>query len=55
MPAEEVEWWCEVIAPIKSRTTNRQDRHLLTRYIVEIVTEHGVGMREMDLAKIAPS
>ena len=42
-------------SPIKSRATNRQDRHLLTRYIVDIVTEHGVEMPEQDLAKLAPS
>lgn len=54
MPAEEVEWWCEVVAAIKSRTTNKQGRRLSTRRILEIVTEHGVETPDRGLVKLAP-
>ena len=41
-------------SPIKSRTTNRQGRHLSTRHIPEIVTEHGVETPDRGLIKLAP-
>ncbi len=52
MPVSEIEWWCEVVAAMKSRTTNRQGRRLSTRRILEIVTEHGVETPDRGLVKL---
>jgi hypothetical protein len=52
MPAGEIEWWCEVVAAMKSRTTNRQGRRLSTRRILQIVTEHGVETPDRGLVKL---
>lgn len=54
MPAGEIEWWCEVVAAMKSRTTNRQGRRLSTKRILEIVTEHGVETLDRGLVKLPP-
>lgn len=54
MPADEIEWWCEVVAAMKSRTTNRQGRRLSTKRILEIVTEHGVETPDRGLVKLPP-
>ena len=54
MPADEVEWWCEVVAAMKRRTTNRQGRRLSTSRVLEIVTEHGVETPDRGLVKLAP-
>jgi hypothetical protein len=54
MPAYEIEWWCEVVAAMKSRTTNRQGRRLSTKRILEIVTEHGVETPDCGLVKLPP-
>ena len=52
MPDGEIEWWCEVVAAMKSRTTNRQGRRLSTKRILEIVTEHGVETPDRGLVKL---
>jgi hypothetical protein len=54
VPADEIEWWCEVVAAMKSRTTNRQGRRLSTKRILEIVTEHGVDTPDRGLVKLPP-
>lgn len=54
MSADEIEWWCEVVAAMKSRTTNRQGRRLSTKRILEIVTEHGVETPDRGLVKLPP-
>jgi hypothetical protein len=41
MPAE-LERWCEIIAAMKVRTTNRKGRHLSTVRILQLMVEHGV-------------
>ena len=42
MPAAEIERWCEIIAAMKVRTTNRKGRHLSTVRILQLLVEHGV-------------
>ena len=54
MATDEIEWWCEVVAAMKARTTNRQGRRLSTNRILQIVTEHGVETPDRGLVKLAP-
>lgn len=54
MPADEIEWWCEVVAAMKARTTNRQGRRLSTNRILRIVTEYGVETPDRGLVKLVP-
>lgn len=54
MLAYEIEWWCEVVAAMKARTTNRQGRRLSTNRILQIVTEHGVETPDRGLVKLPP-
>jgi len=42
MPAAEIERWCEIIAAMKVRTTNRKGRHLSTVRILQLLVGHGV-------------
>ena len=41
MPAAEIERWCEIVAALKVRTTNRKRRHLSTVRILRLLVEHG--------------
>lgn len=54
MPADEIEWWCEVVAAMKARTTNKQGRRLSTRRVLELVIDHGVETPDRGLVKLAP-
>lgn len=54
MPANEIEWLCEVVVPMKARTINRQSRRLSTNRILQIVTEHGVETPDCGLVKLTP-
>jgi hypothetical protein len=42
LPAAEVERWCEIIAAMKIRTTNKKGRHLSTVRTLQLLVEHGV-------------
>ena len=42
MPAPEIQRWCEIVAAMKVRTTNKKGRHLSTVRILQLLTEHGV-------------
>jgi len=42
MPAVEVERWCEIIAAMKIRTTNKKGRHLSTVRTLQLLIEYGV-------------
>ena len=42
MPAVEVERWCEIVAAMKVRTTNKKGRHLSTVRTLQLLVEHGV-------------
>ncbi|WP_163576432.1 DDE-type integrase/transposase/recombinase [Halomonas faecis] len=42
MPVEEMERYCEVIAALKVRTTNKQGRHLSTVRAIELLEQFGV-------------
>lgn len=37
-----MERYCEIIAALKMRTTNKKGRHLSTPRAVELMEEHGV-------------
>jgi hypothetical protein len=53
MPAAELERWCEIIAAMKVRTTNRKGRHLSTVRILQLMVEHGVETPD-GLQKLTP-
>jgi hypothetical protein len=42
IPAAELERYCEVVAAMKLRTTNKKGRHLSTPRAIELMEEHGV-------------
>lgn len=42
MPAPEIERWCEIVAAMKVRTTNKKGRHLSTVRTLQLLVEHGV-------------
>jgi hypothetical protein len=42
MPAAEIERWCEIVAAMKVRTTNRKGRHLSTVRVLQLLVEYGV-------------
>ena len=37
MPAAEIERWCEIVAAMKVRTTNKKGRHLSTARILQLL------------------
>jgi hypothetical protein len=53
MPAAEIERWCEIVAAMKVRTTNRKGRHLSTVRILQLLVEHGVDTPD-GFHKLAP-
>src|SRR5947209_10400990 len=42
LPQAELERYCELIAALKLRTTNKQGRHLSTQRAIEILEQYGV-------------
>jgi hypothetical protein len=42
LPKSELERYCELVAALKLRTTNKQARHVSTRLAIELMEEHGV-------------
>jgi transposase InsO family protein len=42
LPAAELERYCELIAALKLRTTNKQGRHLSTRQAIRLLEQYGV-------------
>ena len=59
MPATEIERWCEIIAAMKARTTNRKGRHLSTVRILELLEKHGVetpdGLQRLGAGRLTAS
>jgi hypothetical protein len=59
MPAPEIERWCEIVAAMKIRTTNRKGRHLSTVRTLQLLVEYGVdtpdGFRKLDPGKLTAS
>jgi predicted DNA-binding transcriptional regulator AlpA len=53
MAAAEVERWCEIVAAMKIRTTNKKGRHLSTVRTLQLLVEHGVETPD-GLQKLAP-
>lgn len=53
MAAAELERWCEIVAAMKVRTTNKKGRCLSNARILELLVEHGVETSE-GLQKLAP-
>jgi hypothetical protein len=42
LPKAELERFCELVAALKLRTTNKQGRHLSTRRAIELMEEYGI-------------
>lgn len=42
LPKAELERYCEVVAALKLRTTNKQGRHLSTQRAIELLEDYGV-------------
>lgn len=59
MTAAEIERWCEIVAAMKVRTTNRKGRHLSTVRILSLLVEHGVdtpdGFEKLDPGRLTAS
>jgi hypothetical protein len=53
MPAPEIERWCEIVAAMKIRTTNKKGRHLSTVRTLQLLVEHGVDTPD-GFQKLAP-
>ncbi len=53
MPAAEIERWCEIVAAMKIRTTNKKGRHLSTVRTLQLLVEHGVDTPD-GFQKLAP-
>jgi len=53
VPAADLERWCEVIAALKLRTTNKKGRHLSTARALELMEQHGVETPQ-GLVRLAP-
>ena len=53
MPVTEIERWCEIIAAMKIRTTNKKGRHLSTVRTLQLLIEHGVDTPD-GFQKLAP-
>jgi hypothetical protein len=59
MPAPEIERWCEIVAAMKVRTTNRKGRHLSTVRTLQLLVEYGVdtpdGFRKLEPGTLTAS
>ncbi len=57
MPAAEIERWCEIVAALKARTTNKKGRCLSTARVLELLAEHGVetpsGLEQLPKGRIS--
>ena len=42
LPESELERYCELVAALKLRTTNKQGRHLSTKRVIELLEKYGV-------------
>lgn len=54
MAAPEIERWCEIVAAMKIRTTNKKGRHLSTVRSLQLLVEHGVDTPD-GFQKLAPA
>src|SRR5512134_1808491 len=59
MPPAEIERWCEIVAAMKVRTTNRKGRHLSTARILQLLVDHGVetpeGLQKLTAGQLTAS
>lgn len=53
MSNTEIERWCEIVAALKVRTSNKKGRCLSNARILELLVEHGVETQN-GLEKLAP-
>jgi hypothetical protein len=54
LPADQMEHYCELIAALKVRTSNRKGRHLSTPEAIRLIEEFGVQTPE-GLVKVPPA
>ena len=59
MPPAEIERWCEIVAAMKVRTTNKKGRCLSNARILELLVDHGVetpeGLRKLEPGRLTAS
>ena len=59
MSAAEIERWCEIVAALKARTTNKKGRCLSTARVLELLAEHGVetpaGLEQLPKGRLTAS
>jgi hypothetical protein len=59
MSAPEIERWCEIVAAMKVRTTNKKGRHLSTVRTLQLLVEHGVdtpdGFQKLEPGRLTAS
>jgi hypothetical protein len=59
MPAAEIERWCEIVAAMKVRTTNKKGRHLSTARILQLLADYGVetpeGLQKLPAGRLTAS
>ncbi|MBF4114138.1 IS481 family transposase, partial [Enterobacter cloacae] len=46
LPRKEMERYCELVAALKFRTTNKKGRHLSTRRAIELLEDYGVDTEQ---------
>lgn len=59
MSAAQIERWCEIVAAMQARTTNKKGRCLSTARALELLIEHGIetpdGFRRLEAGRLTPS
>ena len=43
LPADQMQHYCEIIAAIKLRTSNKQGRHLSTAEVIRLIETYGIA------------
>ncbi|MEO7160251.1 MAG: hypothetical protein ABIX00_07055 [Polaromonas sp.] len=54
LPMAELERYCELIAAVKLRTTNRQGRHVSTKRVIQLLEEHGMETSNSHFKTVIP-
>ncbi len=59
MTASEIEKWCEIVAAMKVRTSNKKGRHLSNARLLELLVDHGVetsdGLQRLPAGRLTAS
>ena len=52
LPKSELERYCELVAALKLRTTNKQGRHLSTKRAIELLEQYGIETAQASIEVI---